>query len=175
MSLWVLLAAAMLSGVAAVIVRVRRRAAAQVWSLAPIELLSARERDLHRQLLSQYPGHHIFVKLALAQLIATLPDSANREAINRHLKGQIVPFVLCRPDYSVMAVIELAEGSRLTRGLQPQESSTAKALHAAGLRLVRIAPGPLPDGPDLRLLIEGDGFLSLAPVVRHLAAVSGAT
>jgi len=175
MTLWVLLAAAAILGVAACIVWVRRRNAADVWSLAPTALLSPRERELHRLLLAQYPEHQVFVKVTLSQLVAALPDTSNRDTINRHLQQQIVPFVLCRADYSVMAVIEMSEGSRLTRGLQPQESKTAKALHSAGLRLVRIPPGPLPEGSDLQLLIEGDGYFFLSPTVRDMAAISGAT
>ena len=174
MSLWVLLTAVVIVSVVGCVVWVKRRNAAEVWSLAPIELLSARERELHRLLLLQYPDHHVFVNLTLSQLIAALPDSANRETINQHLQQQIVPFVLCRPDYSVMAVLELSEGSRLTRGMQPQESKTAKALHSAGLRLVRVAPGPLPERADLQLLIEGEGYFFLSPMVRNMTAVSGA-
>jgi len=163
---WVLPTAVGILIVAVGFAWVKRRQAADVWLLAPKAMLSARERSFHRLLVSQYPEHYIFAKLALSQLIEVLPDSAHRELVGNLVKEHVAAFVLCRTDYSVMAIIELDEGTRFAPGMQAREAHTAKALQSAGLRLVRIPPGPLPEGADLRLVIEGDGYLFMSPTVR---------
>jgi len=149
-----------------------RRRVEKVWSLAPRELLSTRERAFHRLLVSKYPDHPVFAKLPLFHLMEVLQDSADRELLAKHLREHLCAFVLCRPDYRILAVIELDDDARSSSGAAARDAHTAEALQSAGLRLVRIPAGPLPEASDLPLLIEGDGFFFLSPPVRKWQPLS---
>ena len=121
---------ALLIGVAAL----RRRR--ETLPLVARDVLSAREREFHRLLMMQYPGHHIFAQYALSQLLDVQAGASNPQSVRNQFSQLVADFVLCRADYSVVAVVELDDSTH--GGLQARERDARKdlAIRSAGLRLV---------------------------------------
>jgi hypothetical protein len=126
------------------------------WPVVASNLLTRREQSLYEGLLSLYPNHRIFVQVALSQLIDVPEDQPERQSIRNRFSQLVADFVLCRPDLTVVAVIELDDRSHERRDRQDADARKAKALVDAGLRLVRIPAGNLPPKEDLRKIIDAD-------------------
>lgn len=130
--------------------------AADKWPLMAEPVLTPRERELHRILVSAYPDHFVFAQVALSRLIAVIPGTLDGEIIRSHYKQLVADFVLCRPDYSVIVVIELDDLPHRRAERQDADQRKTKAVQSAGLRLVRIPAAPIPDIARLRQLLERD-------------------
>jgi Protein of unknown function (DUF2726) len=127
------------------------------WPLTARNLLSKREQSLYRRLVDLYPDHKILVQVALSQLINVDRNHPESESIRSRYKQLVADFVLCRPDLSVVTVIELDDRTHVWPKRKAADSRKNKALADAGIRLVRIPAGRLPSEDDLRALIDADG------------------
>src|SRR6202040_1122724 len=97
------------------------------------------------------------VQVALSQLAEVRADAPNRQALQNRFFRLVADFVLCRHDFSVVAVIELDDSYHAARDRKDADQRKAKAVESAGLRLVRIPAGPIPSEAALRELIGGGG------------------
>jgi very-short-patch-repair endonuclease len=78
----------------------------------------------------------------------------NRQAIRGKFKQLVADFVLCRSDFSIVAVIELDDPSHAQRHRQDADARKTKAVESAGLTCVRVPAGPIPSETDLRRVIQ---------------------
>jgi hypothetical protein len=124
------------------------------WPVAARNLLTKRERFLYDLLLCMYPDHKIFVQVALSQLIDVPEGRPDRQSIRARFKQLVADFVLCRPDLSIVAVIELDDRSHERADRRAADARKTKAVADAGLKLVRVPAGTLPTSERLRELIE---------------------
>jgi very-short-patch-repair endonuclease len=131
------------------------------WPLMAKALLTAWEQDMYRRLEEVYPQHRVFAQVALSQLLEVRPGTGNRRAIRNHYSQLVADFVLCRDDFSVVAVIELDDSPHAATDRQDADRRKTKAVESAGLRLVRIPAGELPSHDELRELIEAGDAVSL--------------
>ena len=127
------------------------------WPLSSRNLLSKRESKLYQDLIALYPDHKIFVQVALSQLINVDRNHPERDSIRARYKQLVADFVLCRPDLSVVAVIELDDRTHEWPKRKAADARKNKALADAGIRLVRIPAGRLPSEDELRALVDADG------------------
>jgi hypothetical protein len=135
------------------------------WPLRAKAILSPREQDLCRRLEELYPQHRVFAQVALSQLLEVNPGTANWPSIWNRFSRLVADFVLCREDFSVVAVIELDDSTHRAIKRQNADLRKTKAVESAGLRLVRIRAGELPSPDRLRELIEtGEAAASVAVV-----------
>jgi hypothetical protein len=124
------------------------------WPLSARSLLSKREQLLYRRLVDLYPDHKILVQVALSQLINVDRTHPERESIRARYKQLVADFVLCRPDLSVVTVIELDDRTHAWPKRKAADARKNKALADAGLPLVRIPAGRLPSPDTLRALVD---------------------
>jgi hypothetical protein len=124
-----------------------------VFARAP---LTTREQFLYHRLSIMYPEHIILAQVALSQIIDVSPGTPNRQAIRGKFKQLVADFVLCRSDFSIVAVIELDDPSHAQRRRQDADARKAKAVESAGLTFVSIPSGPIPSETDLRRAIQPD-------------------
>jgi hypothetical protein len=124
-----------------------------VFARAP---LTMREQFLYHRLSVMYPEHIILAQVALSQIIDVSPGTPNRQAIRGKFKQLVADFVLCRSDFSIVAVIELDDPSHTQPHRQDADARKTKAVESAGLTFVRIPPGPIPSETDLRRVIQPD-------------------
>jgi very-short-patch-repair endonuclease len=134
-----------------------------VFARAP---LTMREQFLYHRLSVMYPEHIILAQVALSQIIDVSPGTANRQVIRAKFKQLVADFVLCRSDFSIVAVIELDDLSHADPHRQDADARKTKAVESAGLTFVRIPAGPIPSETDLRRVIQ--------PVVSVTQAVAAA-
>jgi hypothetical protein len=127
-------------------------------------LMSNREKALYQDLIVLYPDHKIFVQVALSQLLDVARDHPERESIRARFKQLVADFVLCRPDLSIVAVIELDDRSHFRDDRKRADARKSKAISDAGIRLVRIPAGPIPPLGTLKALIEEKGSEKTATV-----------
>jgi Protein of unknown function (DUF2726) len=126
------------------------------WPVSARNLLSKRENKLYQALVALYPDHKILVQVALSQLIGIDRNHPESESIRARYKQLVADFVLCRPDLSVVAVIELDDRTHAWPKRKAADARKNKALADAGIRLVRIPAGRLPSEDTLRALIDVD-------------------
>jgi uncharacterized protein DUF2726 len=124
------------------------------WPLMAKALLTPWEQDLYRRLEELYPQHRVFAQVALSPLLEVRPGTGNRRAIRNHYSQLVADFVLCRDDFSVVAVIELDDSSHAATDRRNADLRKTKAVESAGLRLVRIPAGELPSPDELRDFIR---------------------
>jgi hypothetical protein len=124
------------------------------WSLIGRPTLTDRELILQRRLATMYPDHVIFTQVPLSRLTDILPAAKERSPNSDRLNQFVADFVLCRRDFSIVAVIELADS--VSAPLNPRDVETLKtnAVESAGLRLVRIGTGPIPSQAQIRRILQ---------------------
>jgi very-short-patch-repair endonuclease len=122
-----------------------------VFARAP---LTMREQFLYHRLSVTYPEHIILAQVALSQIIDVSSGTSNRQAIRAKFKQLVADFVLCRSDFSIVAVIELDDPSHAQPHRQDADARKTKAVESAGLTFVRIPAGPIPSETDLRRVIR---------------------
>ena len=124
-----------------------------VFARAP---LTMREQFLYHRLSVMYPEHIILAQVALSQIIDVSPGTPNRQAIRGKFKQLVADFVLCRSDFSIVAVIELDDPSHAQPHRRDADARKTKAVESSGLTFVRIPAGPIPSETDLRRVIQSD-------------------
>jgi hypothetical protein len=124
------------------------------WPLIASRLLSEREQALYQRLVAMYPEHVVLAQVALSQLIDVRPDAPNRRSVRNRYAQLVADFVLCRRDFSVLAVIELDDSTHERADRQDADRRKTLAVEAAGLRLVRFEAGPIPSEVALRAQID---------------------
>jgi very-short-patch-repair endonuclease len=126
------------------------------WPVFARSPLTMREQFLYHRLSVMYPEHIILAQVALSQIIDVSPGTSNRQAIRGKFKQRVADFVLCRCDFSIVAVIELDDPSHAQPHRQDADARKKKAVESAGLTFVRIPAGPIPSETDLRRVIQPD-------------------
>ena len=124
------------------------------WPVSARNLLSRREKKLYQILVALYPDHRILVQVALSQLINIDRNHPRSESIRARYKQLVADFVLCRPDLSVVTVIELDDRTHAWPTRKAADARKNKALADARIRLVRIPAGRLPSPDALRALVD---------------------
>jgi hypothetical protein len=132
-----------------------KRGAKNRWPVLAKAVLTERERVLYRRLRALYPGHIILAQCALSQLIDVSPGTPNRQAIRNRFSQLVADFVLCTPDFTVVAVIELDDSTHGALERQAADARKTQAVESAGLRLVRLPGGALPSDAELRRVVDG--------------------
>lgn len=124
------------------------------WPLIGRPALTDRELILHRRLATMYPDHVIFTQVPLSQLMDFLPATEERLPNPDRLNQFVADFVLCRRDFSIVAVIELADSVNAPLNCRDVETRNTNAVGSAGLRLVRIGSGPIPSQAQIRRILQ---------------------
>lgn len=134
------------------------------WPLYAQPLLSEREQVLYQRLVAAYPDYVVLAQVALSQLLAVKPGTANCQSIRGRYKQLVADFVLCRQDFTAVLVIELDDSSHAAADRQFADQRKTKAVEAAGLRLVRIPAGPIPSDDEIQRVLQVGGTSSV-PIV----------
>ncbi len=112
-------------------------------------VLNRPEQVLYGRLMRAFPGHIILAQVSLSRLLAVAGMDAAKHAV--------VDFVICRADFTPLAVVELedravAQPSKRgdkTRGNPRQD----QLLRAAGIKVIRLPVGDIPHEPALKALV----------------------
>jgi hypothetical protein len=126
-------------------------------------LLGRPEQVLYGRLVRAFPGHVILAHVALSRLLAVDRAAAATEgpAIATRGRQLVADFVVCRPDFTALAVVELEDravgrDSPRDRNRDAQRERNRRKdelLQSAGIKVVRLAANDLPNEPALKALI----------------------
>jgi hypothetical protein len=126
-------------------------------------LLGRPEQVLYGRLVRAFPGHVILAHVALSRLLAADRAAAATEgpAIATRGRQLVADFVVCRPDFTALAVVELEDravgrDSPRDRNRDAQRERNRRKdelLQSAGIKVVRLAANDLPNEPALKALI----------------------
>jgi hypothetical protein len=115
--------------------------------------LSRPEQILYGRLVRAFPGHVILAQVAVARLLAADPAAVAEQGRPPAARAKlwIADFVICRPDFSAVAVVEIDD--RTSKPV-PRDGQRAKHLflQSVGVKVVRVAADDLPHEAALKTL-----------------------
>jgi len=142
-------AAAMRSAAAAASAAPRRASAP---SKLPNKFLNGPAKVVFLALRAALPDHHVFPYARLADAVRPVGQPLTPQGRAQFAQAR-VDFVVCNKELTVVAMLDITDGTRvddpLKRQLEPQLSAT-------GVRYLRLAPDALPKPTQIRALVLGN-------------------
>jgi hypothetical protein len=126
------------------------------WPYQAKSILTEREQVLFHRLREAVPHFIVLAQVPLSQVIVVRPGTANRQAWLNKIIQKSVDFVVCRPDLSVVAVIELDDRSHLNAKQAARDADKTRALKDADVWLLRLPD--IPSIEDLSKLLGQDSI-----------------
>src|ERR1700722_3650605 len=139
----------------------RRRRPSKALPVTAKPLLSKPEQVLYGRLVRAFPGHIILAQVALSQLlvVARRDSSGSAQSLSNRFRQLVADFVVCAPDFTAVAVIELDDRSHGRRVQRERDQRKDQFLQAAGIKVIRVAVADIPNEAALRALV------AVAPLV----------
>ena len=109
-------------------------------------LLNDAEQILYYRLCEAMPNMQVFAQVGVAQLAQLRGRQESRRLAK--LAGRGVDFIICDPDFAIVAAIELAWPTDCEGENSPEEEKR-RALHSLGIPLIVYRPNQLPDADTL--------------------------
>jgi very-short-patch-repair endonuclease len=93
-----------------------------------------------------FPGHLILAQVALSQLLVVdrMDQDGSAQSIANRFRQLVADFVVCAPDFTAVAVIELDDRSHHRIVQRERDRRKDRFLQAAGIKVIRIAVSDLP-------------------------------
>ena len=149
---------------------VRRRRPAKALPVTAKPLLSRPEQVLYGRLVRAFPGHVILAQVALSQMLVAARAGAggSAQSIANRFRQLVADFVVCTPDFTAVAVIELDDRSHHRNAQRERDQRKDQFLQAAGIKVIRIAVADIPSEAALKALVAATpGKLLPLPLARR--------
>ena len=148
-------AAVIVLSLVAVIAFLRRPGLTKALPVTAKPLLSKPEQVLYGRLVRAFPGHIILAQVALSQLlvVARRDSSGSAQSLSNRFRQLVADFVVCAPDFTAVAVIELDDRSHGRRVQRERDQRKDQFLQAAGIKVIRVAVADIPNEAALRALV----------------------
>jgi hypothetical protein len=155
-------AAAIVLSLAAAIALLRRPGLTKALPVTAKPLLSKPEQVLYGRLVRAFPGHIILAQVALSQLlvVARRDSSGSAQSISNRFRQLVADFVVCAPDFTAVAVIELDDRSHGRQVQRERDRRKDRFLQAARIKVIRVAVADIPNEAALRALVAVAPLLS---------------
>ncbi len=108
----------------------------------PYRLLDEAEQALYHRLQEAMPNMLVFAQVGVAQL-ALIRGRHEARRLQR-LAGRGIDFVVCNPDFAIVAAIELSWPGA-DEAARAAADDKRQALHSLGIPLIQFEPNALPD------------------------------
>jgi hypothetical protein len=133
----------------------RRPRPAKALPVTAKPLLSRPEQVLYGRLVRAFPGHVILAQVALSQMLVVARAGADGSAqsIANRFRQLVADFVVCMPDFTAVAVIELDDSSHHRNAQRERDQRKDQFLQAAGIKVIRIAVADIPSEAALKALV----------------------
>jgi very-short-patch-repair endonuclease len=118
-------------------------------------LLSRPEQLLYGRLVRAFPGHIILAQVALSQLLVVTRGEldGNRRSTSNRFRQLVADFVVCAPDFTALAVIELDDRSHGRNAQRERDQRKDRFLTEAGIKVIRIPVADMPSEAALKALV----------------------
>ncbi|WP_217808648.1 DUF2726 domain-containing protein [Derxia lacustris] len=147
-----MLAGAVVLAFAATVLAVLWLRRARRWPYHARVLMSPPERRLYALLLRALPEHQIHAQVQLSRVLGVDAGHDEREWFNR-ISRMSLDFVVCHPDASVAAVIELDDASHDLPERQAADAKKDHALASAGVPVLRWTVRDMPGVREIRAAV----------------------
>lgn len=107
---------------------------------------------VHEALARALPGHVVLIDVPLERVVRVADADASR-AWRRQVRDLAVHAVVCDPAGDVIGAIELFGTGILGEAEHAQRRAKERILESAGIRVIRLRDGRLPDDARLRELL----------------------
>jgi Protein of unknown function (DUF2726) len=133
----------------------RRLRPAKALPVTAKPLLSRAEQVLYGRLVRAFPGHVILAQVALSQMLVVARAGAggSAQSIANRFRQLVADFVVCTPDFTAVAVIELDDRSHHRNAQRERDRRKDQFLQAAGIKVIRIAVADIPSEAALKALV----------------------
>jgi hypothetical protein len=133
----------------------RRPRLTKVFPVTAKPLLSRPEQLLYGRLVRAFPGHVVLAQVALSQLLVVdrADGDGNARSIANRFRQLVADFVLCAPDFTAVAVIELDDRSHRRNVQRERDQRKDRFLQAAGIKVIRLAVSDIPSEAALKALV----------------------
>ncbi len=119
------------------------------WPFEARRLLSAPEQTLFHRLRAALPDRVVLAQVQVSRVLRVKAGAGSTAWRNR-IDRLSYDFVVCAPDFSVLAAIELDDASHARPERADADRRKERASAAAGVRLIRWPVSPLPDEATIR-------------------------
>lgn len=109
------------------------------------KLLSSPEQVLYHRLVRALPELHVFAQVAMAEVVSCSSPAGRNKFMQKRLD-----FLLCRPDMSVLAAIELDDSTHLRPARVKADADKDLILQKAGIPIVRWHVKSIPSEEAIR-------------------------
>jgi hypothetical protein len=118
-------------------------------------VLGRPEQVLYGRLVRAFPGHVILAHVAVSRLLVVDPAAAATEGPAMANRGRqfVADFVVCRPDFTALAVVELEDRATGCGAQRDRHRRKDQLLQSAGIKVVRLAADDIPNEPALKALV----------------------
>jgi hypothetical protein len=146
----------------------RRPRLAKALPVSARPLLSRPEQLLYGRLVRAFPGHLILAQVALSQLLVVdrMGQGGSARSIANRFRQLVADFVVCAPDFTAVAVIELDDRSHHRIVQRERDRRKDRFLQAAGIKVIRVAVSDLPSEAALKALVA---VMPVTPPATRLA------
>ena len=127
----------------------------QEWPVYAGPVLSKAEQIMYHRLIKSFPDQRVLAQVALSQFVRVQKGVNFYKVFNRYNR-LTADFVVCTPDFRVLAVLELDDRSHDRPRRLEADGRKAAVLHAAGIPLHRLNVNPMPGELELRELVKLD-------------------
>jgi hypothetical protein len=137
-------------------------------------LLSDPEKLLYGRLVRALPGHIVFAKLEMSQLldVEREPSRGKSPALALEFRHWLADFVVCGADFTVTAVIQLDRRAQQREAQCMRDAQRNQLLQAAGIRAFRVPIADIPNEAGLKALLALRLTYSAPPASRALRQAS---
>lgn len=125
-----------------------------------VKPLTKTEQGFYRLLAYSLPGHIILAQVDIKRLVRTKRGQRHRH-FNR-IAQLSLDFVVCRPDFSVVAAIELDDRSHDAHRQRTRDAKKDDVMKAIKIRLVRFDVRKYPSESEVRNSVLADGLAGAA-------------
>lgn len=144
MNTWIALAAMLVLLVLLISMKFKRAKATsdESWPYQQRCIMTDREQALYHLLREALPDCIVFTQMHLSQVIEVKRHTKDSKNWLTKIHQARADFVVCKPDFSVLAVIDVDDSFQSDVKQSAREAEKNKALKAAGIKVIRVRDLP---------------------------------
>ncbi|GAB6140874.1 hypothetical protein JCM14076_16030 [Methylosoma difficile] len=127
------------------------------WPFYAKKPLSKVEQVLYFRLVDALPDYVVLAQVQMSRFLGVKKGNDFGKWFNR-INRMSVDYLVCRKDFSIVAVIELDDKSHETVKRKEADSRKNKAIEAAGLKLIRWKTTGIPDIGQIKEQVYGSDY-----------------
>ncbi len=131
----------------------RQRGVDADWPFSVKKPLTRVEQAFYYRLVQTLPELVVLAQVPLSSFLRVRKGSTWREWFNR-ISQKSVDFLICERDFSIVAAIELDDGSHDAADRVESDKTKSRALTAARVPLIRWRAGALPEVETIRRIVD---------------------